>query len=138
MKITKEFLKEKNACMGACEYGLKNNLIGLEAIEILERLIEAEKLDWANWLITRCMTHEQQIRYAIFAAEQVIEIYEKKHPNDDRPRKAIKAAKEYLKNPNEETKSAAYAAAHAAAYAAADAGKELRIKILKYGIELIN
>jgi len=66
--------------------------------------------------------------YAIFAAEQVLGIYEKKYPEDGRPRKAIEAAKAWIKNPFEETKKAAYAAdaaaraaAHAAARAAADA-----------------
>ena len=56
--------------------------------------------------------------YAIYAAEQVIGIFEKKYPIDKRPRKAIEAAKAYLKRPCAETKKAAYAAAYAA-YAAA-------------------
>jgi len=36
---------------------------------------------------------EDSVKLAIFAAEQVIEIYEKKYPNDKRPREAIEAAK---------------------------------------------
>ena len=113
-----------------------------KVIDILNSLVSENKLNWANWLIVRCLTRKQKIQYAIFAAEQVIETYEKKHPDDERPRKAIEAAKEYSKTPSVENKfaaasasaaasdaaydaayaaaSAAYAAAHAA-YAAADA-----------------
>ena len=103
--------------------------------------------------------------FAILCAESVLKYFEDKYPDDDRPRKAIEAAKEYLK-----TKLAAYAAADAAdaayaAYAAADAADAARaayaaagaayaaagvayaaadaaynktlIKILEYGISLV-
>ena len=67
-----------------------------------------------------------RVLFAIFCAESVLDLFEKKYPNDDRPRKAIEATKEYLKNPIE--KNAAHAAAyayaayaHAAAHAAYDA-----------------
>ena len=39
---------------------------------------------------------EEAVRLAIFAAELVIGIYEKKYPKDDRPRKAIESAKTWL------------------------------------------
>jgi len=68
------------------------------------------------------MSKMQKVQYAVFAAEQVIDIYEKKYPDDERPRKAIKAAKDYLKSPSKKTKAAADAAACVAAdVAAADA-----------------
>ena len=50
------------------------------SIVVLERLIEEEKCDWANWLIVRVMGRKQYLAYAIFAAEQVLEIYETKYP----------------------------------------------------------
>ena len=59
------------------------------------------------------------IAFAILCAEAVLKIYEDEYPNNDCPRKAIEAAKEYLKNPS--ARAAAYAAdaaAYAAAYAA--------------------
>ena len=72
--------------------------------------------------------------YAIFAAEQVIGFFEKKYPEDKRPRKAIEAAKDYLKDPSDKNKAAAYAAA----YAAADAAKkDVQVNILNYGIKLL-
>jgi hypothetical protein len=57
------------------------------------------------------------VMFAILCAEAVIDVYEKKYPDDKRPREAIEAVKQYLKT---KTKSAAYAA-RAAADAAADA-----------------
>ena len=118
MKLTKEWLRGKSACSEGIKWFLEHNLKTVEGVT--KKLIAEDKLDWANWLVSRAMNHKQQIQYAIFAAEQVIDIYEKQYPNDDRPRKAIKAAKAYLNKPTEENKAAAYAA-HAAAYAAADA-----------------
>ena len=75
-------------------------------------------------LRTWIWTKEDSVTLAIIAAEDCIDVFEKKYPNDDRPRKAIESAKAWLKNPNEETMSAAAAAADAAtarAAAAADA-----------------
>jgi hypothetical protein len=66
---------------------------------------------------------EESVKLAIFSAELVIGMYGEKYPNDNRPRKAIEAAREYLKNPHAaHAADAAAHAAHAAAYdAAADA-----------------
>ena len=77
----------------------------------------------ANWLIVQFMFHKESVKYAIFAAKQVLGIYEKKYPKDDRPRKSIEAAKAWIKDPCGETKNAAHAtnvAAYAVANAAAD------------------
>jgi hypothetical protein len=60
---------------------------------------------------------------AIRFAERAFPIWEKEYPEDSRPRKAIEAAKEWLKNPSAD----AYAAAHAsAANAAAAAARTAR------------
>ena len=99
------------------------------------------------------MEYKQYVAYAIYAAEQVIGIYEKKHPDDKRPRQAIEAAKKCLENPTKENKAAANAAAFAdaaytadaadaAAYAAANAAaytarKKMKLKILEYGLKLL-
>ena len=60
-------------------------------------------------------TKIDSVEMAIYAAELVIDHYEKEYPNDKRPRQAIEAAKAYLANP---TNANAYAAANAAANAA--------------------
>ena len=55
---------------------------------------------------------EDSVELAIYAAEMVIHIFEDKNPSDDRPRKAIEAAKSWLAG---KSNAAAYA------YAAVDA-----------------
>ena len=92
--ITKEFLEAQDACASGMEWVTDNELIGLPQFEFLKKLIEAKKLDWANWLIVRLMDQRKQIQYAIFAAEKVLNNYETLYQNEDRPRKAIEAAKE--------------------------------------------
>jgi len=66
-----------------------------------------DNFQWQNWLIARLLTKCQQIKYAVFAAEQVIGIFESEYPNNELPRKAIKAAKEYLENPTAAAEAAA-------------------------------
>jgi len=112
MKISLTSLRKLKPCESGYKWCHKNFKKGQNDLaEVLRNLNNDNHYDWANWLIVRHMTYEQQIKYAIFVAEQVIDIFEKKYPKDDRPRKAIEAAKEYLKT------KAAYAAAYAA-YAA--------------------
>jgi hypothetical protein len=69
-------------------------------------------------------TPEMSLKLAIFAAEQVLPIFEKYDPNDKRPRKAIEAAKKVLDKDIRNTSThAARAAAYADADAAADAAR---------------
>ena len=154
-EITMKWTEDHHACLEAREW-FEDELSGeasMPASKLFSRLKQIDHLDWANWLVVRLMTHEQQIAYAIFAAEQVIGIYEAKYPDDTRPRDAIQAAKACLKEPTKANKAdaadAAYAAAYAAARAAADAvraadaaayaatSRKMRLKILNYGLRLI-
>ena len=114
--IDLQFLESKNACEDGIEYFEENYPDEIAAKELILDLISKNKHRWANWLITRLLTKENRIKYAIFAAEQVLHIFEDKYPGDSRPRKAIEAAKEYLINPNA---VAIYAADAADAYATA-------------------
>lgn len=93
----------------------------LHPIRLIEKLIAADKLDWANWAMARLLGKRDRIRYAIYAAEKVLAIHEQKYPTDDRPRKAIEAAKNYLESPTEKNRAAAAAYAYAAAASAASA-----------------
>ena len=125
MLITKEWLKSKSACTDGYEWSLKQNGFdkGIETVKFLNLLVKNDHWNWANWVIVKVMTRPQYLQYAIFAAEQVITIYEKKYPNNDKPRKAIEAAKKVLENDTKENRADAAAAADAAAWAdyAADA-----------------
>ena len=114
--ITKEWLHEKRACAEGYDWFIRQR--ARDEVKVLEHLIAEEKNDWANWLIVRRMERTQYIQYAIFAAEQVIENYEKQYPDDNRPRLAIEAARRCLTDDSEAAASAAYSAAYSAASAA--------------------
>jgi hypothetical protein len=146
-KITTKWLRKIGACQEAVEAFAAQK--ETDPVKVLQVLLK-KRPDWGNWLITRLMGYKQYVAYAIYAAEQVIEIFEKRNPGDKRPREAIEAAKRCLKNPDKKNKAAAYAAADAAfaAYAAASyaadtaadasagARQTMQRKILAYGIKL--
>ena len=146
MKLTQKWLKSKSVCSEGLQWFTEQS--ETDGVRVLEKLLTEKHLSWANWLVVRLMKHNQQIRYAIFAAEQVIGLFEKKYPKDDKPRKGIEAAKAYLAKPSKATKSAAYAAyvaanaaanvANVAAYAAyAAANAAMKEKIIRYGVQLL-
>lgn len=74
------------------------------------------------------------ILFSIYAANLVVDNFEKVYPNDDRPRKAIEAAKTYALNPTEENRLAAESAARSAAESAVY--KKLDAWMLKHLKEL--
>ena len=115
-KFSKESLRKHSACGEGVRWFLSQK--ETEPVAVVEKLIEEKHFDWANWAVVRCMTYKQYVSYAVFAAEQVIDIYEKKNPDDKRPRQAIDAAKKCIENPSKKNKDAAYAAAYAATNAA--------------------
>lgn len=110
--ITIKWLKSKGACKESIEAW--QNETDHNTFATLNRLLDKNP-EWGNWLVCRLMNKNKSVQYAIFAAEQVIDIYEGRYPNDKRPRNAIEAAKAYLKNPSKKTKAAANTAANAAA-----------------------
>jgi hypothetical protein len=59
------------------------------------------------------------VELAIFCADLVLKIYEEKYPNDKRPREAIEAAKNWIKNPIAASAASAASAARAASAASA-------------------
>src|SRR3990167_4914059 len=166
MKLTIDWLKEKLACSGGVNW-FKNQK-ATDTVEVLRALANENRLDWANWTIVMVMSRPQYLQYGIFAAEQVLDIFEKKCPNDLRPRNAIEAARKVLENDTIENRTAAYDSAEAAsasvhdsfssadaaaellaaassasyancasAYDASSARKKMQIKILEYGISLL-
>ena len=118
MKIKLTWLEEKNTCEEGIEYFTSNELEGIEDVDLVKKLFEEKKYNWASWLLTRLFDKTNNVKYAVYSAELVLPIFEKKYPKDDRPRKAIEAAKNWLANQTKENAHAAHAAA-AAAYAAA-------------------
>jgi hypothetical protein len=96
-----------------------------------------DRADWMLWIVGQMAgekgwpTQQEIVLVACLCAGTALPIFEKKYPKDDRPRKAIEAARSWAKGELdiEEVRkarradaAAAYAAADAAtAYAAADA-----------------
>lgn len=121
MKLTMAWLKKQGACSDGVDWFMAFGKT--DSVEVMNGLLEVKKHDWANWLIVRLLDRKNHIRYAIFAAEQVIDLFEKKYPEDKRPRLAIDAAKAVLENDTEATRNAAGAAWDAAwaAWATGDA-----------------
>ena len=122
MKLDKKWIDKFRPC--------GEGVVWLEAqkerdgLRVIKKLRREKQLDWANWTIVTIMTRKQCLAYAIYAAEQVIDIYEKRYPEDKRPRLAIGAAKAVLKRDtkrNRELAAAARAAASAASYVASSA-----------------
>ena len=146
MTITQQQLKDWSACADGYKWAcgiLKDK--PMEFKKFL-KITADHRLDWANWVIVRVMTYDQYVSYAVYAAEQVIDIYENKYPNDKRPRLAIEAAKKCigLKGAAGDAARAAGdawaagAAARAAGAAWAAAQKQMQIKILEYGLSLLD
>jgi hypothetical protein len=118
MNITRQWLKDHNACQEGIDWW--NNQGEANGLKVVKKLIAEDHLYWANWLIVRVMQRKQYLKYAIFAAEEVIGIYERAHPDNNKPRQAIEAAKEVLKRDSKANRATTAATAAAtAAYAAA-------------------
>lgn len=113
--MTSKKLMEKLSELDACTEG-KNFAKGKT---LKKAWAECERPDWMLWLYRRASNYSQinVVKAAVFAAELVINIFEAKYPGDDRPRKAIEAAKRCLETPSPETQKAASASDAAASYA---------------------
>ena len=122
MKINKEIVEKLNPCKSRFDNFVQKypDFDGdLEDFVLLENITYSDKV----WVFVRLATKEQNVKWSLLCASSVLSIFESKYPYDDRPRKALEAVENYLKNPD--AARAAYAAAAdaaaAAAYAAADA-----------------
>ena len=132
MLITQEWLKGHKACQTGIDWVVDTGEWDVKKlVKLAIKSDQKEILKYANWGIVRCLNKEKCIKYAIYSAKLVVGFYEKYKTGDQRPRRAINAAQNYLKLGN---KAAADAAD--AAYAAG-AGNIILIKILKYGLKLI-
>jgi len=103
-KIDKDFLKKHNACSDGFKFWCKN-CEGKKDITQIKILLK-HRFDWANWLLVKRLKQDDRRRYAIFAAKQVLHIFENEYPTDSRPRKAILNAEKYLKCKTLENKNA--------------------------------
>lgn len=118
MKITKEELKKKNPCEEGFKYWCEKGIDDLA--EFMWEAYQDGHFDYAHWLFVRFVPIKTRIKYAVFAAELVLDIYEREYPEDNRPRAAIEAAKKVIESDTTENRPNAAFAAYAA-YTAANA-----------------
>ncbi len=165
MIVTEKWLAEKSACSEGRKWFIAQN--ETDGVKVVRKLFKADKFNWANWLITNLLSQPQCVKYAVFAAEQVSDFWKDKYPTeyavwkkwvDDgcpaamaamaaaRAAEAAKAAAEAAEAAWEAAWAAMAARAAEAAWEAAWAAmaaamaadkKEIQIKILEYGIKLI-
>jgi len=114
MNITKEEIEKLKPCSKGYQWFINHG-----SPDLTKTLLDVNKVkpDWAAWLYARLMSEEQCKQFAIYAAEEVLHIFEAEYPNDDRPRLAIVAAKIALESNTPANREAARDAADAA-YAA--------------------
>jgi len=119
-EITPRWLKAKGACLQESDPGVQwyQKQGDHSPVVLLAQLRAENHLDWANWLLVRLMARDQCVAYAVFAARQVLYIYEHAYPEDMRPRRAIEAAEACLK-----AKGSAAGSAESAARSAAESAE---------------
>jgi len=97
IKITDEWLQVNGACAGAVRWVKTHEDRRWQCLyDELFVFSDMKRLEWVNWALVRLMTRENQVRYAVYAAEKVVHIYERNFPGDRRPLNAINAAKAWL------------------------------------------
>jgi hypothetical protein len=130
MQTTLNKIKEHSPCEDGWEK-LLNHLNKTQSDDEpldLRTILESNGLNDTIWAFRAVEGKDKEIRlFAADCAEMVLPIYEKQYPNDDRPRKAIKAARDYANGliPMKEL-DAARAAAWDAARDAWDAARAAR------------
>jgi len=128
MMFNDKWVEEKKPCKEGLAF--LNKQTDKSAVSVINALVVAKQYDWADWALTRSFTKRQNVMFAIYAAEQVIDIFEKEYAEDKRPRASIETAKRWLTGEATEAECrvaadaayyAAYASAYAASYAASSA-----------------
>jgi hypothetical protein len=123
MKTTLELIRKQKPCEESWSELLKSlnkTKADSEPLE-LTYILETLGIEDAIWSLRSLEGKDKEIRlFAADCAESVLHIFEKEHPNDDRPRKAILAARDYANGfiTSQELKAAGAAAGAAAGDAA--------------------
>ena len=126
MYTTLNEIKKHDPCTESWEKGMK--WLGKTKADnrklSFKRILKAVGIVDAVWCL-RVLPYEDCCLFMADVAESVLHIFEKRHPDDDRPRKAIQAVRDYKAKgiSSEELAEARHAAyaAYAAYAAAADA-----------------
>jgi len=107
-KITKQWLQKKKACQEAVDWVV--NQSDKDEFALFKKCLAEKRFEWASWCMVRRLSLPDKRRYAIYAANQVLYLFADEYPNDKRPRRALAAARKYLKAPTKKNANTAYAA----------------------------
>jgi hypothetical protein len=103
--VNKQWLRDKKCCMDGFHWIMKQE--DLRADKLIYSMLRYDKLDWCIWVLARVLNKKERIKLAIYAAEDIVDIYSRKYPQDYRPKEALKAAKDVLKDDSPENISLA-------------------------------
>jgi len=98
--ITEQKLLDAGCCGSVKKYFSEQGKKRRNVDDLLSEAISNDDHYDAAYAISALMKPMQRVEWAILSAEEAIRIFEERRPDDDRPRKAIVAAKRYLKNPS--------------------------------------
>jgi len=74
MKITKQWLQTNNAC-GTAIILFRKRYKSIDAITLLEVLIEEERFDWTVWLLYHVMNSNQYTQYIKYSNDITSKFY---------------------------------------------------------------
>ena len=102
MNEVQQFCRDHHPCEEGARFALRHKT--LAAV-----WANCERGDWLWWMLRARgpVTKKLSVMVAIACAERVLCVYEAEYPNDNRPRKAIDAARAYLRRPCKRLRSAA-------------------------------
>ena len=118
-------LREAGACTGRYKHLTKRlggiTSYGRETPITLTQILDANGIKDALWALVACPDSDRFARHlACDFAEEVLPIFERQYPDDDRPRECIEVARRFADGEaTTKERDAAWAAAEAAAEAAA-------------------
>ena len=122
MILTAGILRNAGCCQSGIDRYFKNvNLKRYEASNLLELAIKNKDYIDAGNAMSKLMSKPQRVEWAIYCANQVLHIFENKHPDDKRPKTALEAAERWLEDPTTDNAADADIAADGATHAANDA-----------------
>jgi hypothetical protein len=88
--LTVAWLQSRNACRSGLSWFVESGERDTRKFVMLA--VNANRADYAHWVLTQLMDREQHVRYAIMAARLLLHRYETAHPHDSRVRSVIELA----------------------------------------------
>jgi hypothetical protein len=138
-KITNKWIKKEKPCQSALNWWDGKER---DPITILKNLIFEKHYDWAIWFIASIMNYNDHLSLFMYVCKQLINVYEKQHPNNKKLRKNIELLTEYIKNSKVRNKKKISSYISNININFSDMiledslMKKIRLKVLNYGLSL--